>query len=119
MCRMGSQVVESVFSARLRILLFRVSHSSSIVLVSPNGLQSCELSVVLMKASAVVDQAPYNSTITQHVEYIPVTIDFMAANGCDVMLFSPVGDLLKAGLVYVSQIRMSSVNGGEILLKKR
>ena len=74
---------------------------------------------VLMKTSAVVGQAPYNSTITQHIEYLPVTIDFMAAKGCDGMLFSLIEDLLKAGLVQVSQTGMSNVNGGEILLKKR
>jgi hypothetical protein len=43
----------------------------------------------------------------------------MAAKGCDGMLFSLIEDLLKAGLVQISQTGMSSVNGGEILLKKR
>ncbi|OCL14587.1 glutamyl-tRNA amidotransferase [Glonium stellatum] len=87
----------------------------------PYGFSSGRISVFSEAPDFVIPigQAPYNSTITQHVEYLPVTIDFMAAKGCDGMLFSLVEDLLKVGIVQVSQTGMSSVNGGEILFKKR
>lgn len=62
--------------------------------------------------------AAYNSTITNHTEYLPVTVDFMAAKGCDGMIFSLVEDLLDAGIVKVAETGYSGVSGGEILFKR-
>ncbi|KAK3062019.1 hypothetical protein LTS18_004977 [Coniosporium uncinatum] len=65
-----------------------------------------------------IGQASYFSTVTRHTEYLPVTVDFMAAKGCDGMIFSLVEDLLAAGIVSVSQAGGSNVDGGEILYKR-
>lgn len=63
----------------------------------------------------IVGQAAYNSTITKKTEYLPVTVDFMAAKGCDGMIFSLVQGLLKAGIVKKSEAGQSNVIGGQIL----
>jgi hypothetical protein len=65
-----------------------------------------------------IGEAPYNSTITQHVEYLPVTVDFMAAKGCDGMLFSFIQDLHKAGLIKTALPGRSGITGGEILFRR-
>ncbi|KAJ5177641.1 Amidase [Penicillium coprophilum] len=46
-----------------------------------------------------IGQALYNSTVTQHQEYLPVSVDFVAPHGCDLMVFNLVNDLVKAGIV--------------------
>jgi len=61
--------------------------------------------------------ATYNSTITNHTEYLPVTVDFLAAKGCDGMIFSLVEDLLDAGIVKIAQTGYSGTSGGEILFR--
>lgn len=66
-----------------------------------------------------VGEAPMNSTITNHVEYLPVTVDIMAAKGCDGMLFSLIEDLTSAGILKVVQAGRSGFTGGEILLKRQ
>jgi hypothetical protein len=63
-------------------------------------------------------EAPYNSTITGHVEYLPVTANLMAAKGCDGMLFSLIGELYEAGILKESMVGRSGVTGGDILLKR-
>lgn len=65
-----------------------------------------------------VGEAPYNSTITDHVEYLPVSVDFLAAKGCDGMLFELIGDLYEAGILKKSLPGQSGITGGEILLKR-
>ncbi|EMC92140.1 hypothetical protein BAUCODRAFT_278175 [Baudoinia panamericana UAMH 10762] len=63
-------------------------------------------------------QAMYNSTITNHTEYLPVTVDIMAARGCDGMIFGLVQDLVKAGILKYSVPGYSDVNGGQILFRR-
>ncbi|KAJ9641122.1 hypothetical protein H2199_005790 [Coniosporium tulheliwenetii] len=86
----------------------------------PFGFSTGRVSVFAEVPDMVVPigQAAYESTITNHTEYLPVTVDFMAAKGCDGMLFSLVGELFAAGIVNVSQAGQSSVDGGEILFKR-
>ncbi|KAJ9657967.1 hypothetical protein H2201_007974 [Coniosporium apollinis] len=86
----------------------------------PFGFSTGRVSVFTEVPDMVVPigQAAYESTITNHTEYLPVTVDFMAAKGCDGMLFSLVGELFAAGIVNVSQAGQSSVDGGEILFKR-
>ena len=62
--------------------------------------------------------ASYFSDITQHEEVLPVTIDVMAAKGCDGMLFSLINDLVKAGIVNQTVTGYSEVTGGEILFRR-
>lgn len=65
-----------------------------------------------------IGEAPYNSTITRHVEYLPVTVDFMAAKGCDGMLFSLIEDLYKVGILKTALPGRSGITGGEILFRR-
>ncbi|KAJ4408358.1 hypothetical protein N0V91_003362 [Didymella pomorum] len=65
-----------------------------------------------------IGEAPYNSTITNHVEYLPVTANFMAAKGCDGMLFSLIGDLNEAGILKEALAGKSGVTGGETLYRR-
>lgn len=65
-----------------------------------------------------IGQAAYNSTITKHLEYLPVTVDMMAAKGCDGMLFSLIGELVNAGILAPSQAGGSNTEGGQILFKR-
>lgn len=46
-------------------------------------------------------QAPYNSTITLHEEFLPVAVDIVAAKGCDGMVFELAEQLQKAGITRV------------------
>ena len=64
-----------------------------------------------------VGQAAYNSTITMHEEFLPVTVDILAAKGCDGLIFSLVQDLVKAGIVKVPLTGQTTM-GGEILMKR-
>ena len=67
---------------------------------------------------ATVGEWTYNSSVTQHVESLPLAVDFVAAKGCDGMIFALVEDLLSAGIVKVYKAGMSSVDGGEVLYKR-
>ncbi|KAI9929447.1 hypothetical protein ASPWEDRAFT_41342 [Aspergillus wentii DTO 134E9] len=44
-------------------------------------------------------ESPYNSTITLHKEYLPVTVGLQAARGCDKMLAEFVADLGSRGIL--------------------
>ncbi|KAF8847583.1 putative Glutamyl-tRNA amidotransferase subunit A [Acephala macrosclerotiorum] len=48
-----------------------------------------------------VGQAAYNSTITLQEEYLPVTVDILAAKGCDGMIFALAEALTKAGILKI------------------
>lgn len=63
-----------------------------------------------------IGSAAYNSTITLHTEFLPVTVDILAAKGCDGLIFNLVRDLQAAGIVNVSQTGQT-ITGGEILLR--
>lgn len=88
--------------------------------VPPFGWSDVEASVFAEAPDVVVPigEAPYSSTVTGHVEYLPVTANFMAAKGCDGMLFSLVEDLYEAGYLKDSLAGTSSVSGGDILFRK-
>ena len=86
----------------------------------PFGFSNSRISVMAENPDFVVPlgEAPYNSTITGHVENLPVTANLMVAKGCDGMLFSLIGDLYKAGILKESLTGRSGVTGGEILLRR-
>ena len=62
-----------------------------------------------------IGQATYNSTITLHEEELPITINFLAAKGCDGMLFKLIQQLQTAGIINAVQVGQT-ILGGEILL---
>ena len=61
-----------------------------------------------------IGQASYFSTITNHTEFLPVTVDFLAAKGCDGMIFQLVEELRAAGIVNAT-LAGQTIYGGEIL----
>ncbi|KAL9000402.1 MAG: hypothetical protein Q9169_000919 [Polycauliona sp. 2 TL-2023] len=85
----------------------------------PFGFSPSRISVLAEVPDVVVPvgQAGYESTITNHTEVLPVTVDLLAAKGCDGMLFNLIEDLTAAGILEVSQTGQT-IAGGEILLKR-
>ncbi|TDZ46144.1 Amidase 1 [Colletotrichum trifolii] len=83
----------------------------------PFGFASSYWSVFAEVPDIVVPigQTPYNSTITNHVEDLPVTVNLVAAAGCEIMLLDLVADLVDAGVLTKSVVGASSVTGGDIL----
>ena len=71
-----------------------------------------------MLTRLIVGQAAYNSTVTLHKEFLPVTIDIMAARGCDGLIFNLVQDLVQAGIARIP-LTGQTINGGEVLLKRK
>ncbi|KAL1798509.1 hypothetical protein ACET3X_002546 [Alternaria dauci] len=65
-----------------------------------------------------IGQMSYYSTITNHVEYLPISINLMVAKGCDSVLLNLVTKLYQRGVLRASAAGASSVDGGEILQKK-
>ena len=63
-------------------------------------------------------EATYFSNITLHEEVLPVTVDIMAARGCDGMIFGLVQDLVKAGILKATMAGYSDVSGGGVLFKR-
>jgi hypothetical protein len=86
----------------------------------PFGFSNSRISVMAEVPDFVVPigEAPYNSTITGHVEYLPVTVDFLAAKGCDGMLFSLINDLHAKGIVKTALSGRSGITGGDILFRR-
>lgn len=62
-----------------------------------------------------VGQASYNSSISEHLEYLPLASQVMAAKGCDGMLFGLIRDLLQAGILKTLQPGYSAFTGGEVI----
>jgi hypothetical protein len=46
-----------------------------------------------------VRQSPYNSTISQYVEYLPVAVNIIAAKGCDMVVFELEEQSQEAGII--------------------
>lgn len=65
-----------------------------------------------------IGSAKYYSNITQHEEVLPVTVDIMAAKGCDGMIYGLVQDLVKEGILKPSVAGYSNTEGGEVLLRR-
>ena len=63
-----------------------------------------------------IGSGSYFSNSTLHTEELPVTIDFLAAKGCDGMIFNLVKDLMAAGIVNASMTGQTLEGGGEVLL---
>jgi hypothetical protein len=86
----------------------------------PFGFSNSRISVMAEVPDFVVPigEAPYNSTITGHVEYLPVTANLMVAKGCDGMLFGLIEALHAKGIVKTALAGRSGITGGDILLKR-
>ncbi|KAJ6473807.1 amidase signature domain-containing protein [Mycena sanguinolenta] len=65
-----------------------------------------------------IGQVSANSSITGHEEWFPVTVDILAAKGCDGLLARLAKDLAAAGILPVPEVG-GSITGGDILMKRR
>jgi hypothetical protein len=52
-----------------------------------------------------------------HTEVLPVTVDIIAAKGCDLMIAQLAQDLVTAGIISVP-LTGGTIHGGDILLKR-
>lgn len=73
---------------------------------------------MLISCVVTVGSAAYSSNITGHQEYLPVTVNILAAKGCEGMIFALVQDLVATGALKPSLSGYSEDLGGEILLKR-
>jgi hypothetical protein len=83
----------------------------------PTGFSTSRISIFSGVPDFVlpIGQAAYLSNITQKTEYLPVSVDILAAKGCDGMIFGLVQDLVKAGIVNATKAGYSGVTGEKIL----
>lgn len=63
-----------------------------------------------------IGEVPYISRITNKTEPLPVTVDVMAARGCDGMIFSLVKDMHAAGRLPTVKPGRSLMSGSNFLL---
>ncbi|KAF2224105.1 amidase signature domain-containing protein [Elsinoe ampelina] len=86
----------------------------------PFGFSTGRISVFAGGPDVVVPvgEAGYRSDVTGVTEILPVTVDVLAARGCDGMIFGLVEDLVKAGVLRATVAGRSSVSGGEVLLRR-
>ena len=98
-----------------------ISRADFVLHVSPPGVPFGFSPVRIGSFAEVPDfvvpigQATYNSTITVHEEELPITVDFVAAKGCDGMLFQLIQQLQTVGIINAVQAGQT-ILGGEILL---
>ncbi|KAI4716221.1 amidase signature enzyme [Aureobasidium sp. EXF-10727] len=83
----------------------------------PTGFSTSRISIFSGVPDFVlpIGQASYESNITQQIEYLPVSVDILAAKGCDGMIFGLVQDLIKAGIINATKAGYSGVTGEKIL----
>ncbi|KAJ4315919.1 hypothetical protein N0V84_008126 [Fusarium piperis] len=83
----------------------------------PKAFSTSRISIMSETPDMVVPigQVAYHSSITSQTEYLPVTVDLMAAKGCDGMLFSLIQDLYEAGILGISHTGRSHVTPEEVL----
>jgi hypothetical protein len=84
----------------------------------PFGFSTSRISVFTEAPDNVfpIGQVDYTSSITRHVEQLPVAVNIMVAKGCDGLIVKLAQDLTEAGILAIPQAG-STILGGEILLK--
>lgn len=68
-------------------------------------------------SSFPLGEIPIFSPITKHTEYFPVSVDVVAAKGCDGLIGKLARDLVAAGILAVPRVG-SRLIGGEILMRR-
>lgn len=84
---------------------------------APGAFSTSRISVMAEVPDIVIPigEMEYESKVTNHTEYLPVTVDLMAAKGCDGMLFSLVRKMVEVGMIAQVKSGRSLVHGGDIL----
>lgn len=82
----------------------------------PFGWSNSEISIFSEAPDSVLPlgETAYFSEITNHTEYLPVTVDIMVARGCDGLIPKLAQDLLKAGILFIPKTG-AGVTGGTVL----
>ena len=85
----------------------------------PYGFSAGRISVFSEVPDSVfpIGEANYFANTTMHQEALPVTVDILAAKGCDVMIAQLAQDLVKAGILSMPQTG-GTIYGGDILMKR-
>lgn len=60
---------------------------------------------------------PFFSSVTNHEEFLPVTVDVIAAKGCDGLIAKLAMDLVADGILKAPRTG-SGLDGGTILLQR-
>jgi hypothetical protein len=86
---------------------------------APFGFSAGRISVFSEVPDSVypIGEAPFFSNVTNHVEYLPVTIDILAAKGCDGLIVKLAQDLVKAGILPIPETG-GTIFGGDVLMKR-
>lgn len=87
--------------------------------VVPLGFSNGEISVFSEAPDSVfpLGQIPFFSPVTNHTEYLPVTVDVMVAKGCDGLITRLAQDLVAEGIIAGPKVG-AGLDGGEILLRR-
>jgi hypothetical protein len=87
---------------------------------APTGFSSGRISPLSEVPDNVfpLGQVSSFSSITNHTEYLPVSVDVMVAKGCDGLIPRMAQDLVKMGAIPVPMAGQT-ILGGDILMKKR
>ena len=85
----------------------------------PYGFSAGRISVFSEVPDSVfpIGQALYYANTTMHMEALPVTVDILAAKGCDLMIAQLAQDLVSAGIIK-APLTGGTIYGGDILLKR-
>lgn len=83
------------------MVLFTAANLHSAPTIPPMGFTNGRIANMAETPDLVVPvgEVPYNSTVSHHTEYLPVTMSFVASRGCDLMLVNLIKDLEKAGIL--------------------
>ena len=86
---------------------------------APYGFSAGRISVLSEVPDSVfpIGQAPFFSNVTNHEEYLPVTVDILAAKGCDGLIVQLARDLVEAGILPVPETG-GTIYGGDVLLRR-
>jgi hypothetical protein len=84
----------------------------------PVGFSSGRVSVFSEVPDSVfpIGEAPFYSNVTNHEECLPVTIDVLAAKGCDGLIVELAQGLVEAGFLPVPD--GSTIHEGDSLMKR-
>jgi hypothetical protein len=87
---------------------------------APTGFSSGRISPLSEVPDNVlpIGQVSSFSAITNHTEFLPVSVDVMVAKGCDGLIPRMAMDLIKVGAVVVPEVGQT-IMGGDILMKRR
>ncbi|KAK8149027.1 hypothetical protein G3M48_008390 [Beauveria asiatica] len=84
---------------------------------APGAFSTSRISVMAEIPDIVIPigEVEYQSKVTNHTENMPVTVDLMAAKGCDGMLFSLVRKMYEVGMISKVKPGQSLLHGGNVL----